>query len=439
MNEASPTAPDPLLLSARNCVASGDTAGADANYRRALDAPHPAVRAEAARYFAQRAFRAGDLEAASRWSAQVTELLPDDGPAWLNHGVTLQARGAHEAALSAFAQALRLDSANAVAALCLGEELAACGRREDAASTLLRAILQAQFKGQWRTRETTPPALLPRVTRAMDFVDSVRADVFGQVIDGLIAEFGGSELPRLRKMLAGYLGKPPIERPDARQQPKFLFVPDLPTMPFFPLELFPWREEFEDQAAAVRTELFEAITTRTGLQPFHDGAQLQHLVRGGDTDGSWDAVFFYRHGTRFDANLERAPVTASLLERIPRVDIRDHGPEMLFSLLRPGAHILPHRGVTNSRAVAHLPLVVPPDCALHVLGEPPHAWQEGRVMVFDDTFEHEAWNRSGQLRAILLMDTWNPWLGEAERIAITRLVEAIGDFRIAGERITERC
>ena len=88
--------------------------------------------------------------------------------------------------------------------------------------------------------------------------------------------------------------------------------------------------------------------------------------------------------------------------------------------------------------VAHLPLVVPPGCALHVLGEEPHAWREGEVMVFDDTFEHEAWNRSGELRVILLMDTWNPWLSEAERLACTRLVEGIGDFRLGGERIAER-
>ena len=76
-------------------------------------------------------------------------------------------------------------------------------------------------------------------------------------------------------------------------------------------------------------------------------------------------------------------------------------------MFTPGTHLLPHRGVTNTRVVAHLPLIVPPDCALRVGGEE-HAWQEGRVVVFDDTYEHEAWNRSDQVRVVLIFDLWNP-------------------------------
>jgi Aspartyl/asparaginyl beta-hydroxylase and related dioxygenases len=96
-------------------------------------------------------------------------------------------------------------------------------------------------------------------------------------------------------------------------------------------------------------------------------------------------------------------------------------------VLHPGTHILPHRGVTNTRLVAHLPLIVPRDCALNVGGEI-HAWPEGRCVIFDDTFEHEAWNRSDQTRVVLIMDCWNPDLSAAERAAIAELVAGIGDF-----------
>jgi aspartate beta-hydroxylase len=99
----------------------------------------------------------------------------------------------------------------------------------------------------------------------------------------------------------------------------------------------------------------------------------------------------------------------------------------MFSVLTPGTHILPHRGVTNSRLVVHLPLIVPDDCAIVVGGET-HVWQEGRVMIFDDTFEHEAWNRSAQTRGVLILDVWNPYLDDAERDALSLLVPAIGDF-----------
>ena len=114
-------------------------------------------------------------------------------------------------------------------------------------------------------------------------------------------------------------------------------------------------------------------------------------------------------------------------------DVPGHGPEVLFSVFTPGTHLLPHQGVTNSRVVGHLPLIVPGQCALQVGGEL-HEWQEGRVVVFDDTYEHEAWNRSEQTRVVLIFDLWNPYLTEAERAAVTDIVVEIGEFRHATEQ-----
>jgi len=77
-------------------------------------------------------------------------------------------------------------------------------------------------------------------------------------------------------------------------------------------------------------------------------------------------------------------------------------------------------------------LLVPRDCALNVGGEV-HEWREGRAVVFDDTYEHEAWNRSDRTRVVLIFDIWNPHLTEAERGAVEMIVPAMGDFRKAAE------
>jgi len=45
-------------------------------------------------------------------------------------------------------------------------------------------------------------------------------------------------------------------------------------------------------------------------------------------------------------------------------------------------------------------------------------WTEGNAFAFDDTIEHEAWNRSDRRRAVLILDTWNPHLSEREREAV---------------------
>jgi aspartate beta-hydroxylase len=427
-----------LLEDARAAAARQEFARADALYGQLLEQGPVGARIESLRYFAMRAFRAGALDRAVDFSRRVTELEPGVSAHWLNLGVACQEAADLPAARAAFAEALRRDARNHTAALCIGEVLEATGDRTGAAMAYWRAIVDAQARGAWRNNETTPPALRPRVVHAMDFVDVERPRLLQQVLAPLLEAYGEDEMRRIRAALRIYLGQDMPRYPDPRQKPGFLYVPDLPTAAFLPLDVFPWIGELQARTAAIRDEMLAAVAAREGLQPFHDREQLNQLVAGASDEGSWDALFFYRHGERFDANCARCPVTTAAMERLPRVAIRDHGPEILFSLLRPGAHILPHRGVTNARVVAHLPLVVPPGCALHVLGEEPHAWREGEVMVFDDTFEHEAWNRSGELRVILLMDTWNPWLSEAERLACTRLVEGIGDFRLGGERIAER-
>ena len=78
--------------------------------------------------------------------------------------------------------------------------------------------------------------------------------------------------------------------------------------------------------------------------------------------------------------------------------------------------------------MSHLPLVVPRNCALRVAGEE-HQWREGQTLVFDDTYEHEAWNRSTGLRVVLIADVWNPHLSEIERAAVADVIAAIGDLR----------
>ena len=99
----------------------------------------------------------------------------------------------------------------------------------------------------------------------------------------------------------------------------------------------------------------------------------------------------------------------------------------LFSRLKPGTHIKPHNGLLNTRLICHLPIIVPPDCALRV-GSETRAWREGEMLIFDDSIEHEAWNRSQDDRIVLLFEIWRPEISAAEREALTRIFEVIGTY-----------
>ncbi|MBP5975410.1 aspartyl/asparaginyl beta-hydroxylase domain-containing protein [Brasilonema sp. CT11] len=74
-----------------------------------------------------------------------------------------------------------------------------------------------------------------------------------------------------------------------------------------------------------------------------------------------------------------------------------------FSCLAPGTHIAPHKGYINTVLRCYLGLIVPDDCEIRVEHET-KTWEEGKCLVFDDTFEHEVWNRSNTSRIILLID-----------------------------------
>lgn len=114
-------------------------------------------------------------------------------------------------------------------------------------------------------------------------------------------------------------------------------------------------------------------------------------------DGRWDVFGLYAFGEKLEQNCALCPETARLVEQIPGMTTAG------FSSLAAGAHIKPHVGYTNEVLRCHLGLVVPPGCSLRV-GADEQAWREGECLVFDDTIEHEAWNRSEVTRVVLLID-----------------------------------
>jgi aspartate beta-hydroxylase len=316
-----------------------------------------------------------------------------------------------------------------VARLHLGALLERSGEHRAALVQYARALRDAQSKGRWINPSTTPEPLRPLVEHAVITFRRDRRALFFDLLEPLAQRYGREALTRVEKCLRIYLGEEPAAYPDSRQQPTFLYFPDLPTTPYFDRALFPWIADIEALTATIRDELLALLSSDDGRERVFTSDELEQAhLRGLRGKPTWDGYYFYRHGERREDNCAACPRTAAALDALPLCRVREHAPETFFSVFTPGTHLLPHRGVTNTRIVAHLPLMVPEDCALSVGGED-HAWQEGRIVVFDDTFEHEAWNRSDRSRVVLIFDLWNPYLTEAERAAVTDLVPAIGDLR----------
>jgi aspartate beta-hydroxylase len=423
-----------LREQALNGLRSGDVVSAEQAFVRLLEVAPDDL--EALQFLAGRHLMRGDAVHAVALLLRAASLNPDNPHIQHQLGSAQLAAGDRQSALASLRRCVDAAPNMFVARLRLGIVLEQLGDRPRALLAYFGAVNSAQAQGRWMSDATTAPGLQEAVKHAIQFIDVGRRQTFDAVLEPLRQRYGRTELSRVEQCLSIYLGEQPAPLPDPRQKPKFLYFPGVPSQPYYPTMRFPWQADLEAASETIREELRAVLSENQPLLPFlgeQSAEELRgHLRSSSSQPAAWDAYFFYRHGDRFDEHCDRCPRTTALLDSLPLVRIRDHAPETLFSVLKPGTHILPHRGVTNTRLVTHLPLIVPPDCAINVGGEL-HEWQEGRCVSFDDTFEHEAWNRSGETRVVLILDSWNPDLTEVERVAVTDLVEAIGDFNRASE------
>ena len=192
----------------------------------------------------------------------------------------------------------------------------------------------------------------------------------------------------------------------------------VPTTPFLPLSTFPWSKRFEEMAPEVRSELDEVLSHREDLPNFQDISVDQASI---SNDDGWKTFFFFAYGFRSEANCRRCPKTTALLDSVPGMVTA------FFSILSPGKHIPPHRGPWRGVLRYHLALKVPEPAVasgIRVGGEQAH-WQEGKGLLFDDGYSHEAWNDSEGVRVVLFCDVLRPLRAPAAQVN-KALIKAIG-------------
>lgn len=171
--------------------------------------------------------------------------------------------------------------------------------------------------------------------------------------------------------------------------------------PVYDSRLFPWIAELERQWPAIREELRAVLDLQDAIPPLADISPDHRRIA---PPGKWKSFFLHGYGYRVEENLRRCPATAAAVADIPGLN------SAFFSILAPGAHIPRHRGVTKAILTAHLGLVVPRKrerCRMQVADRMLH-WREGETSVFDDTFHHEVWNDTDELRAVLLIQFRRP-------------------------------
>jgi ornithine lipid ester-linked acyl 2-hydroxylase len=187
---------------------------------------------------------------------------------------------------------------------------------------------------------------------------------------------------------------------------------------FFSLERFPWIEHIEEHWMVIREEVEQLLADHADLPNFQDISKDQIEITD---DDRWKTFFLYGYGFEAKLGVQMCPRTAALMRDIPGMTTA------MISILSPHKHILDHRGPYKGVLRYHLGLIVPQDaeaCRIRV-GEDVRHWEEGKSMVFDDTFNHEVWNDTDQTRVVLFVDILRP-LPFPESLINRLIVKAIG-------------
>lgn len=344
------------------------------------------------------------------------------GGTWLDQARAAHQRGDATAESAALDGAIRADRGNIAAILAMAE-LKRRLQDDRAAGSFYRLAL-----GTAAQAPNVPPALHPGLQRAEAFLAATERAFAHHLLTrlrdvGIDASNAPPRVAEALRLLAG-------EQPLYLQQPSMFYFPGLAQRPFFERTAFDWVPAVEAATDAIRAELqglvdhggdrFGPYVTASADRPPPNNPLLDKP--------DWGAAWLWKNGRVAEGMDDLCPETLAALARAPRPMIPNRAPMALFSRLTPGTHIQPHHGMLNTRLICHLPLVVPGGCALRVGGET-RAWREGEMIIFDDSFEHEAWNRGPSDRTILLFEIWRPDIDADERAQLTHIFSAIDTYR----------
>ena len=185
------------------------------------------------------------------------------------------------------------------------------------------------------------------------------------------------------------------------QQPH-TYYPGLDARPWHDPSRFDWIPAIEAEAPKIAVEMSDLLAGNA-FSTVQDYGQLA-------TSGSWKEFRLYAEGVRSEDACAAAPVTMNAIGGIPGIESAGL---VACTAVTSGTHILPHCGPNNARLRCHLGLRIPPGCAIRV-GRETRTWQENKVIIFDDSFEHEIWNSGAGTRLLLIFDVWHPDLSDAD-------------------------
>lgn len=378
------------------------------------------------RFLADLAIGSGDLSSATNYLQTMLDNSPGDLQVLTQLGQALYRQGKLEQAVAVYIDYWRIKPDSGMIYLTLGCLFAELGDLDKAAQVFsLGEAVDHNLLSLWKTPETNAGVAKMSKT-AWDTLCNHHTELHIAAVE---SQDNSDQLIRIRDAVWPLADARAIDYEHPKHCPQVFSIKYDSCPTFFDTSAFPWCEKLELDYELIREEIVAGLNIETDGRPYltnrHrlEGMQWEPLVNR----MNWASVHLYKSGTANEKVIAKFPETLKALAGLPLATTNGNPSEVFISVLAPHTRIPEHFGVSSAILTAHLPIDVPAGCGLKV-HEETRAPKPGKLMVFDDTWEHSAWNNSDQPRVVLIFELWHPALTEAEQQAITRSIRARRDW-----------
>jgi aspartate beta-hydroxylase len=186
---------------------------------------------------------------------------------------------------------------------------------------------------------------------------------------------------------------------------------------------FPNGAAFTDAWRTIREEALEISRRLHQVPRFHEIMPEQADISAND-GRDWRMYILKAYGVEHSRHMTECPELAALVRAYPEVLSAS------FSFLGPLKHIPSHRGPLRGIIRFYMMLSMPlaedgtPAAVLKV-DQVEHRLRDGEYLLWDDTFEHEAWNESETVRIVLSLDVRRPNMPTDMQLVSAALIQLV--------------
>jgi len=234
---------------------------------------------------------------------------------------------------------------------------------------------------------------------------------------------GGAGLARVAQYLQAFADPPTHLAGKPGQDPAYPMFPGLEHRPFHTAAGHPAVAMLEAACTDIASEALALddgahLDYTIASRAVRSWRRPQSWLRRSSPPRAWTVYPFHHMGVCVEDLSGHCPHTLAVIESLPGVCLDYPWGDSLFSVQGPHSRLPAHCSVDNLRLRCHLALRIPAGAGMRVGGET-RQWQEGRCLLFEDSFEHDVWNPSDQRRLVLIVDLWHPGLTALEIRALT--------------------